>query len=109
MFEKYVYLTLIEGGQEKENHSQQIPTFRWSEWSNLHCKDCRCVGLWGYHLFDLCLKTCKNGTLSLLLIGYFFEHVITFGWREQVNTTSTMPVNHISELKLNNKLYDSII
>ena len=28
MFEKYVYLTLIEGGQEKENHSQQIPTFR---------------------------------------------------------------------------------
>ena len=42
MFEKYVYLTLIEGGQEKENHSQQIPTFKWSEWSNfkdLHCKD----------------------------------------------------------------------
>ena len=34
MFEKYVYLTLIKGGQEKENHSQQIPTFRWSEWSN---------------------------------------------------------------------------
>ena len=28
MFEKYVYLTLIKGGQEKENHSQQIPTFR---------------------------------------------------------------------------------
>ena len=27
-FVKYVYLTLIEGGQEKENHSQQIPTFR---------------------------------------------------------------------------------
>ena len=42
MFEKYVYLTLIEGGQEKENHSQQIPTFKCSEWSNfkdLHCKD----------------------------------------------------------------------
>ena len=34
MFEKYVYLTLIEGGQEKENHSQQISTFRGSEWSN---------------------------------------------------------------------------
>ena len=42
MFEKYVYLTLIKGGQEKENHSQQIPTFRCSEWANfkdLHCKD----------------------------------------------------------------------
>ena len=42
LFEKYVYLTLIKGGQEKENHSQQIPTFRCSEWSNfkdLHCKD----------------------------------------------------------------------
>ena len=92
MFEKYVYLTLIEGGQEKENHSQQIPTFRWSGDLN------------DYHLFDFYLKTCKNGTLSLLLIGYFFEHVITFGWREQVNTTSTMPVNHISELKLYNKI-----
>ena len=34
MFEKYVYLTLIKGGQEKENHSQQIPTFRCPEWSN---------------------------------------------------------------------------
>ena len=37
MFEKYVYLTLIKGGQEK-----QIPTVRCSEWSNvkdLHCKD----------------------------------------------------------------------
>ena len=37
MFEKYVYLTLIKGGQEK-----QIPTFRCSEWSNfkdLHCED----------------------------------------------------------------------
>ena len=42
MFEKYVHLTLIKGGQEKENHSQQIPTFRCSEWANfkdLHCKD----------------------------------------------------------------------
>ena len=42
MFEKYFYLTLIEGGQEKENHSQQIPTFKCFEWSNfkdLHCKD----------------------------------------------------------------------
>ena len=42
MFEKYVHLTLIKGGQEKENYSQQIPTFRCSEWANLknmHCKD----------------------------------------------------------------------
>ena len=42
MFEKYVYLTLIKGGQEKENHSQQIPIFKCFEWSNfkdLHCKD----------------------------------------------------------------------
>ena len=49
MFEKYVHLTLIKGGQEKENHSQQIPTFRCSEWENfkdLHCKDlfCRHMG-----------------------------------------------------------------
>ena len=27
---------------------------------------------YGYHLFDFQLKTCKNDTLSLLLIGYFF-------------------------------------
>ena len=73
MFEKYVHLTLIKGGQEKENHSQQIPTFRCSEWANF--KDLHC----GYHLFDFQLKTCKNGTLSLLLIGYFFEQVINFG------------------------------
>ena len=42
MFEKYVYLTLINGGQDKEYHSQQITTCRCSEWSNfkdLHCKD----------------------------------------------------------------------
>ena len=42
MFEKYVHLILIKGGQEKENHSQQIPTFRCSERANfkdLHCKD----------------------------------------------------------------------
>ena len=42
MFEKCVYLTLLKGGQEKEDQSQQIPTFRCSEWANfkdLHCKD----------------------------------------------------------------------
>ena len=32
-----------------------------------------------YGLFDFQLKTCKNGTLSLVLIEYFFEHVINFG------------------------------
>ena len=77
MFEKYVYLTLIKGGQEK-----QIPTFRCSEWSNfkdLHCKDLLLSPHRGYHLFDFQLKTCNNGTLILLLIGYFFEHVINFG------------------------------
>ena len=57
-----------------------------------------------YYLFDFQLKKCKNGTLSLLLIGYLFEHVFNFGWREQVETTSTMPVNHISEIKLYNKI-----
>ena len=64
MFEKYVYLTLIKGGQEKENHSQQIPTFRCSEWSNLSRR----------------------------------------GETRRDETTSTMPVNHISELKLYNKI-----
>ena len=42
MFEKCVHLTLLKGGQEKEDQSQQIPIFRYSEWSNfkdLHCKD----------------------------------------------------------------------
>ena len=74
MFEKYVYLTLIKGGQEKENHSQQIPTFRCSEWSNF--KDLHCEGL---------LLSSHRGyvaimqKLSLILIGYFFEHVINFG------------------------------
>ena len=41
--------------------------------------------------------------IIIIIIGYFFEHVVNFGWREQVETTSTMPVNHISELKLYNK------
>ena len=35
MFEKCVYLTLVKGGQKKEDQSQQIPTFRCSEWSIL--------------------------------------------------------------------------
>ena len=53
------------------------------------------------------VKTCKNGTISLLLIS---EYVINFGWREQVETTSTRPVNHIGEIKLYNKImYDSIV
>ena len=30
-----------------------------------------------YCLFDFQLKTCKNGTLSLLLIGYFFNMLFT--------------------------------
>ena len=38
------------------------------------------------------------------LLSIFFEHVINLGWREQVETTSTMPVNHISELKIYNKI-----
>ena len=38
MFEKCVYLTLLKGGQEKEDQSQQIPT-EWSKIKNLHCKD----------------------------------------------------------------------
>ena len=36
----------------------------------------------------------------IIIIIIIFEHGINFGWREQVETTSTMPVNHISELKL---------
>ena len=42
MFEICVYLTLIKGGQEIEDQSQQIPTFRSSEWStfkDLHSKN----------------------------------------------------------------------
>ena len=35
MFEKCVYLTLVKGGQKKEDQLQQIPTFRCSEWSIL--------------------------------------------------------------------------
>ena len=42
--------------------------------------------------------------IIIIINWVFFEHVITFGRREQVNTTSTMPVNHISELKLYNKI-----
>ena len=42
--------------------------------------------------------------IIIIINQVFFEHVITFGWREQVETTSTMPVNHISELKLYNKI-----
>ena len=39
-------------------------------------------------------KHAKNCTISLLLIAYFFKHVNNFGWREQVEMTSTRPVNH---------------
>ena len=35
MFEKCVYPTLVKGGQMKEDQSQQIPTFKCSEWSIL--------------------------------------------------------------------------
>ena len=73
--------------------------------STTHNNDDLNIGLFiVYCLFYFQLKTCKNDTLSLLLIGYFFEHVINFGWREHVETTSTMPVNHISELQLYNKI-----
>ena len=35
MLGKYVYLTLVKGGQKKEDQSQQTPTFRCSAWSIL--------------------------------------------------------------------------
>ena len=53
---------------------------------------------------------CKKGTIIIILNLYFFQHVFNFGCREQVKTTSTRPLNHISELKLCNKIiYKSII
>ena len=36
----------------------------------------------------------------IILNAYFFQHVLNFGWRERVETTSARPVNHISDLKL---------
>ena len=50
-------------------------------------------------------KTCNHGIISLILIeDFFLEHVNNFGWREQVETTSTRPVNHIREIKFYNKI-----
>ena len=42
--------------------------------------------------------------IIIIINWVFFLNVINFGWREQVETTSTMPVNHISELKLYSKI-----
>ena len=47
MFKKYVHLTLIKGGQEKENHSQQIPVFRCAEWANFKDLHCNCMEIEG--------------------------------------------------------------
>ena len=66
MFEKYVYLTLIKGGQEKENHSQQIATFRCSEWSNF--KDLHCKGL---------LLSPHRGYVAIVQKWYI---IINFNW-----------------------------
>ena len=46
--------------------------------------------------------------IIIIINWVFFKHIINFGWREQVETTSTMPLNHISELKLYNKMQYNI-
>ena len=77
MFEKYVYLTLIEGGQEKENNSQQIPTFKCSEWSNfkdLHCKDLllRHIGAMWLSFIWLFLKNMQKKYIIIIINWVFF-------------------------------------
>ena len=52
----------------------------------------------------------KNGTIPLLFIEYFFEHVIHFILQKQVETIFTRSVSHISEINLYNKIiYDRLI
>ena len=64
----------------------------------------------GLCLFDFQLKHSKMVQYHYYYLIILFEHVINFSWQEQVETTSTRPVNHISELKLYNKIiYDSLI
>ena len=51
--------------------------------------------LFQFILFDFPVeKMQKNGTISWLLIEL---HVINFGWREQIETTSTRPFNFITQ------------
>ena len=50
-----------------------------------------------YLFIWLSVKTCITGTI--FLIEYFFPTYYYY-WREQVETISTRPVNHISKLKL---------
>ena len=62
-----------------------------------------------YCLFDFQLNIC-NWYNIIIINGVFFQHVNNVGRQEQVEMTSTRPVNHISELKFYNKvIYDSII
>ena len=64
-------------------------------------------------LFDFPFESIQqHGTISLLLllIEYFFPTCYQLWLTEQAVTTSTAPVNHISELKVYNKIiYNSII
>ena len=82
MFEKYVYLTLIKGGREKENQSQQIPTFRCSEWSNfkdLHCKDLLLSPHKGY-VASTCPVHCLIWVFNLLLAVMLHPRHQPFKW-----------------------------
>ena len=76
MFEKYVYLTLIKGGQEKESTRNKFLLL--GALNGQISKICIVKVCFCRHIGAMWLS-CKNGTLSLILIGYFFEHVINFG------------------------------
>ena len=59
--------------------------------------------VYGYVYLTSSLKHEK--VVRFIIIDWvFFKHVINIGWREQVEAISTMPVNHISEFKLYNKI-----
>ena len=94
-----IYQSLLRRGRGGGGVLESIQVLKKQKVSSwLNRKDC----LW---FIWLPVETCKNGTMSLSLIEYFFSNMLYFGWHEQVETTSTRPVNHISELKL----YDKII
>ena len=62
------------------------------------------IGAMWLSLIWLPVKNMQKWYIIIIINWVFFLNVINFGWREQVETTSTMPVNHISELKLYSKI-----
>ena len=83
-----------------------IQSFNWQ------LKTILCATDLNIYLFDFPVENMQQKVnYHYYSLSNFIQHdIINFGWREQVETTSMMPVNHISELKSYKEIiYNSII